>query len=373
VNIEMTQYGKHLLSKGVFDPTYYAFFDDNILYDSEFAGFEEHQNAVNNRVIKNTPQLEAQYVFDSIEEQIRKVNKYIRAKDEEFHTYGRLAELGSEATISQAAQFHSLAAPLGTSALDKIYAPSWSIKILHGQISGTVNLLTGSYQNSFVPQLNPYPITYKYKIIEGDKLPATETREKDEGELDLLDDEAGPNPTAVDQFSPAGGLGDGEFVDQFDDGNYLAIYDDSIILQVEEKNTANEKENFDIEVYQVSTETTTDKIGSNRQILIPLYFSKSPELIRNDILLNPDELPQETQVSVNDSSYVDYFFNVYVDKEIDQKMLVQVLDKDEASRADKADKEGRKSEIRAGEESAADLYKPVNDETETTKTDDECD
>jgi len=370
MQIELTQYGKHLLSKGVFNPSYYAFFDDNILYDSEFAGFSEHQNEVNNRVIKDTPQLEGQYIFDSVEEQVRKVNKYIREKDEEFHTYGRLAELGSEATISQAAKFHSMAAPLGTSALDKIYAPSWSIEVLHGQISGTVNLLTGSYQNSFIPQLTPYPITYKYKIIKGEALPANETRTKDEGELNLVDDEAGPNITAVDQFAPPGGLGDGEFIDQFDDGNYLAIYDDSLILQVEEKNTADNKENFDIEVYMVSTEKSTKKIGSDKEILVPLYFSKTPELIRNDILLDLDELPEVTQVSENDSTYVDYFFNIYVDKEIDQKMLVQVLDKDEAARTDK---EGRKSEVRVGEESAADLYKPVNDETETTKTEDECD
>ena len=180
LQIELTQYGKHLLSKGVFSPTYYAFFDDNILYDSEFAGFVEHQNEINNRVIKDTPQLGAQYIFDSVEEQVRKVNKYIRDKDEEFHTYGRLAELGSDATIAQAAKFHSMAAPLGTSALDKIYAPAWSIKLLHGEISGSVNLLTGSYQNSFIPQINPEPITYKYKIIEGDELPSSETRVADD-------------------------------------------------------------------------------------------------------------------------------------------------------------------------------------------------
>ena len=126
---------------------------------------------------------------------------------------------------------------------------------------------------------------------------------------------------------------------------------------------SNNKENFDIEVYQVSTETSTNKIGSDKQILIPLYFSKTPELIKNDILLNPDEIPQETQVSENDPSYVDYFFNVYVDREIDQKMLVQVLDK--AARVGK-------DEVREREETAADLYKPVNDETEDTKTEDEC-
>ena len=31
LDIQMTQYGKYLLSKGVFRPVYYAFFDDDIL------------------------------------------------------------------------------------------------------------------------------------------------------------------------------------------------------------------------------------------------------------------------------------------------------------------------------------------------------
>ena len=39
INFEMTPYGKHLLSKGQYRPVYYAFHDDDILYDPEFAGF----------------------------------------------------------------------------------------------------------------------------------------------------------------------------------------------------------------------------------------------------------------------------------------------------------------------------------------------
>ena len=34
LDIELTPYGELLLSEGVFKPEYYAFFDDNILYDS---------------------------------------------------------------------------------------------------------------------------------------------------------------------------------------------------------------------------------------------------------------------------------------------------------------------------------------------------
>ena len=33
IKIELTQFGKYLLSKGKFAPKYYAFFDDDIVYD----------------------------------------------------------------------------------------------------------------------------------------------------------------------------------------------------------------------------------------------------------------------------------------------------------------------------------------------------
>ena len=46
IQIKLTQYGKHLLSKGKFKPTYYAFFDDSVLYDSNYAGHTEVQNDI---------------------------------------------------------------------------------------------------------------------------------------------------------------------------------------------------------------------------------------------------------------------------------------------------------------------------------------
>ena len=47
LDIELTQYGKHLLSRGKFKPTYYAFFDNNVLYDPEYADttYDRYTNA----------------------------------------------------------------------------------------------------------------------------------------------------------------------------------------------------------------------------------------------------------------------------------------------------------------------------------------
>ena len=50
IELKLTQFGRNLLSKGVFKPMYYSFFDDNVLYDSEKAGFTELQNQTEERI-----------------------------------------------------------------------------------------------------------------------------------------------------------------------------------------------------------------------------------------------------------------------------------------------------------------------------------
>tara|TARA_R110001583_G_scaffold17957_3_gene72130 strand:- start:4684 stop:5778 length:1095 start_codon:yes stop_codon:yes gene_type:complete len=345
IQVKLTQYGKHLLSKGILQPVYYSFYDDNILYDAEYAGITtEHQNEAHDRIVQTTPQLEAQYIFDSVEEQVRKVNNYIRSADEENHTYGLLAELGSEATVPQGAQYHSMVFPIGTSKLDKDYLPAWDISFLNGELSSSVGAPTGSYQQAFIPQINSQPVIYKYRVVEGDMSSPSAIRNLEDGDDFLVDPNSHPNQTALEESGVQTGLGAGEFVEQFDDGNYLAIYDDSLILSVTEENTDFDKENFEIEIYKVSTQESTDKIGSNKEVLVPLYFSKKPDLVRNGILLDPEDIrAEEKEIPQDDPSYVGYFFDVLTDGEIDPKILVEVMNKMDPS---------------TKEATVEDLYKP---------------
>jgi len=76
IDIELTQYGKHLLSLGKFKPAEYAFFDDDVLYDIKYSAIsdkddtdsthrteiEEDQNKSKER-IKDTPRIKAQHNF----------------------------------------------------------------------------------------------------------------------------------------------------------------------------------------------------------------------------------------------------------------------------------------------------------------------
>ena len=64
LNIELTQHGKRLLSQGKLKPSYYLFFDDDILYDINYAGITtEGQNSIEGRIQEDTPRIKTQYNF----------------------------------------------------------------------------------------------------------------------------------------------------------------------------------------------------------------------------------------------------------------------------------------------------------------------
>jgi hypothetical protein len=70
IEIQLTQYGKQMLSKGVFKPTFYAFFDDDILYDQRYASGSviETQKDIQDRILNETPRSKTQYLFHSVDQ-----------------------------------------------------------------------------------------------------------------------------------------------------------------------------------------------------------------------------------------------------------------------------------------------------------------
>ncbi len=67
MKIELTPHGRDLLSKGQLNPKYYAFFDDDILYDTSAAGFSENNNEIKTRIISDTPSLKPQTTQTGVE------------------------------------------------------------------------------------------------------------------------------------------------------------------------------------------------------------------------------------------------------------------------------------------------------------------
>ena len=72
MKVELTPYGRYLLSIGKLRPKFYRFFDENIVYDSNAIGFDEPQNNVHIRVIDETPILKQNPNITGVETNIRK-------------------------------------------------------------------------------------------------------------------------------------------------------------------------------------------------------------------------------------------------------------------------------------------------------------
>ena len=71
IDLQLTSYGKYLLSTGKLNPAYYAFFDEDIIYDASYAGVDtEEQSAIEPRIQENTPRFSSQTVYSGRELEI---------------------------------------------------------------------------------------------------------------------------------------------------------------------------------------------------------------------------------------------------------------------------------------------------------------
>lgn len=295
IDIELTQYGKHLLSRGLWDPKYYEFFDDDILYDAQWAGsVDVNQNSIQER-IKAVPRLESQYVWDGIETNVKKNNAYIRSggKDRE----GNYKRISDEFVQPLPEKNFSLSAPLGTINPQSIYKPAWDLRVYHGEItSSIITNQDDGFPDSKIPQILMRPVTYSLSIQQGEPSNTTIGEVPDPQEMFL-----------IEESRANGGLSR-----PMPDGTYVAIEDDYIILSLDEVNSLMEEENFDIEVYEVKEEENTIEY-------IPLYFPKREEKIKDDLLL--DEQERDLFGDDLDNTQVSYFFDVLVDSEIPDDIL----------------------------------------------------
>ena len=309
IDLEITPYGKSLLARGSFKPEFYAFYDDAILYDSQHVGFVEHQNSASVR-IKEMPQLETQAFFYSAEDQVKTAVKFHRLSEQEKQTardYGEepmdidgtpyVADDG--VTIGTIADREFSGIPIGTSDLNSSNAAAWKINFLKGTISGSNAYwnagLTGSGGVQRIPQLDMDDITYRLELSDTIK---------------------------TDNFYELSGTSDPS-------GDFLNVYEDSIVLEIEEDNTNFDWENFEIEVYEVETHefSAGGTLKRYKDFIKPLFFKKQMSEVQNNILVDPDKLQEEN--TALDSSYVEYYFDILVDKEIDELCELNPSDKAE--------------------------------------------
>ncbi len=263
ISIELNPYGRSLLAKGKLMPAYYAFFDDDILYDVMAGGAtgSEDQNRIQSRIFNETPRLKAPRDLQSPEGLIF---RYERTEENHRpHTELKL---------------NYLTEPLGTSEQVSDYGPAWSSLFIQGEITGNVETtLTGSsvYLRQ-IPQINAN-IEYTMQVKNAEDLP----------------------PVSGQKVSPRAPVSN-----IYQDGTYLDIIQEQILCQLKEKEGFLFKDGLEMEVYLFE-----DTPEAN---LIPLKFRPQSQQIKNGILL--DE-PIDNYVAL-DPTYVEYWMDFNFDGEI---------------------------------------------------------
>ena len=216
IDLQLTQFGRNLLSRGKFKPVFYSFFDDNILYDSEKAGIYEEQNEIEER-IREAQTAQPQISFSSLEK--------------EFNTnYEKIlsGQAKPQSVVQQktAEKNYALPVALGTNDINSEYVPSWSIRYLNGSITGSSDHLelqekSGGKNVIKIPQL------YTDRTIK--------VKQLDSGDLDEVSE-------LMDAPSSATAVVVSNEKDHF------------VLLKVMENNGLFQKKNFDIEIFEVIEE-----------------------------------------------------------------------------------------------------------------------
>jgi hypothetical protein len=298
LDIQLTQYGRHLLSKGKLKPVYYAFFDEGVLYDSSHAGFEENKSDAEKRIQDETPGLKTRYSFTGREE----------------HLFDGIGDAEDRRELGIYERLYTLPEPLGTSDLSATKSPYFSLSFLEGEIVSSVNHITGNVRDVRCPQ--PVPSTsYSHQVL---KIPQVEV------DIEYKVATVDPESPSV-KFEVESALSTNRV---YANGLSVVVGPEEILLLAEEGNTTCDHKNFDIEVFEM-----TGLSGSlGEEVMVPLSFVKPLKMIENNILLDPKEARRRSgrksgeRVEL-DSSYVEYYFDLDIDDEIDKNVVCRSLGK----------------------------------------------
>ena len=228
IDVQLTQYGKHLLSTGKFKPAFYAFYDDDILYNAEKAEISEKQNASQERISEVQRPI-TQYSAVSIAETYDQTTDFLSKLNQN-------KEMSDTTTQDPHLSKKMLTFPLRNSISSKQESPYFEIKMLESTIRSAVDTTTEGSVVIPIPQLELIP---SYGIY----LNRTEEREISQQELN--------NQYYIDL------TGD---VVTFLDNSKVRIEREDIIIDLKEENSNRTVNSYEIEIYEVVEDSEGEKL-----------------------------------------------------------------------------------------------------------------
>lgn len=260
IKIELTPYGRRLLSKGQFKPVYYSFLDDNILYDGTAADIVEDTKDIKNRILNQTPYLRPQTNYKGVESSI---NNFSSKLSDNFDDDNLIPE-----------RVEKLQYALGSNLPTSNKTSEISATFLLGEISSSAQQYSGSGVAPVnIPQLNC--------VIENTIEVKTQTKNLD------VQFEAIRKP----------------------DGTYVEMTEEEILIFLQDLEGFNNKDNFSVEVFMYDSQDTNT--------LIPMKMLAEKPRIVDDILI--DDVDIQTMFEPN--VYANEFFTIVFDDNINRSKI----------------------------------------------------
>jgi hypothetical protein len=316
IEVILTSYGKYKLSRGEWKPKYYAFYDEDILYDSRYAGYSEISGTSEARIQEESPSMRSQTSHSDLPKQIKKLARAMKAVSVQGYGSHNNNALGAYANALRAGSSRApYILPLGNSstvAERNLYAPAWEIKALKNEFTASMAFASSSYENVIkIPQLK-VDIDYTTEIHKQDPANAGSVL----GTI-VENDQTEQGDSSTDGLLPGTGLPSEMYLTTyFPDGTFIVVDDNYLVLEVNELNSAKAVDQFYVEVWEVEEDEALQPKDKTGHSLTRLSFVNYPEEIVDNILVDSSTLP-DYDLSQLDDTYVDYFMSVQSDSEID--------------------------------------------------------
>ena len=291
LDVELTQLGKYLLSKGKFKPVYYVFSDDEILYNVEYAGqTPEKAKETSTRIQKETQRTRTYYEHDGVETRILALNGHEINKQRglgwQARKTGRIEELpagelyGNDFLTEEkmgADDRNLVRNMIGNSTLGEQRAPSWDIEsIMDGKMTD-FNVSSSSPNVGIKRPVLTMEIDYNLKA-----------------EVIPTDDPGYALP--LDEFKSSYSGIESEII--FTDNIRLNIEDNALVVSLIERGVEYKRENFEIEFFEVETKEVKTKQGNAEvESLKRVYTTKNV-------------------MGLSSRDYIEDYFELLIDQEI---------------------------------------------------------
>ena len=288
LEVQLTEYGKYLLSIGKLDPVYYGFYDDEILYNSEYADvLGESQNAIDRRIRYETPNLKVIPTCTSAEGRVaRFIENVTDALGSNSSDPADNTEALHQESFTARSNFTSY--PIGTGDISSTKTAAWSISALKNTIDSATDYIITNPSSSVaglndgvithIPQLSlelDYQIFYQQGEFKSDAISG--------------------------------------YLDSSEPNIYLSMKEDYLVLEILEGNTNFEKENFEVEVFFDSATATDEDLSAGPSTLEQMSFASAD----STQFIAPKPLGN-TQTNTGD---VEYYFNLYLDEELPVRIM----------------------------------------------------